>query len=39
VVRRDWLIGYGRDGWSFAATTVAVTVLSIFSELLDLLRV
>jgi cytochrome bd ubiquinol oxidase subunit II len=31
----DWLIGYGRDGWSFAATTiaVAVTVLSIFSEL------
>ena len=37
----DWLIGYGRDGWSFAATTiaVAVTVLSIFSELYPRLMV
>ncbi len=37
----DWLTGYGRDGWSFAATTVAValTVLSIFSELYPRLMV
>jgi cytochrome bd ubiquinol oxidase subunit II len=36
-----WLIGDGRDGWSFAATTIAVglTVLSIFSELYPRLMV
>ncbi len=30
-----WLVGDGREGWGFAATTIAValTVLSIFSEL------
>ncbi len=36
-----WLIGDGRDGWSFAATTIAVAlaVLSIFSELYPRLMV